>query len=142
MIAGIRESGDVKATTYTNATESIMDNVDSSATILDNVSNFMTGRSSTECKVNSLPNEKTEHKITEMKCAAHPVLNLSGACEKTMTVLEKELSIPSKLSFCSKSEGIVYTFIKVVSKLFFKDGSGNPKFVRLYMEEKGLDIHF
>jgi hypothetical protein len=101
FITGIKESKDIKATTYADYTLSIMKNVSNMSTNssnpLEKVSNFMTDRSATENKANNNLSKEIQssssHSIESFKCAVHPLLQFSDICEKELIKLENEIDV-------------------------------------------------
>lgn len=139
FITGIKEIKDIKATTYADYTLSIMKNVSNMSTNssnpLEKVSNFMTDRSATENKANNILSKEIQssssHSIESFKCAVHPLLQFSDICEKELIKLENEIDVHIDKQ---KKESTTLCLLKFLSKLFFKDGSGDPLFTTLYLK--------
>ena len=139
FITGIKEIKDIKATTYADYTLSIMKNVSNMSTNssnpLEKVSNFMTDRSATENKANNILSKEIQssssHSIESFKCAVHPLLQFSDICEKELIKLENEIDVHIDKQ---KKESTTLCLLKFLSKLFFKDGSGDPLFTTVYLK--------
>lgn len=138
LTTGLREVSDGKSETYVSCVHEILKDVSGdSAPILKNTINFMTDRSITEVKTNRiLTSEKLNllqepSTINEFKCSVHPLLQFSEVCQKEIIKFESETDL-------EKSDQNTATLLRFVSKLFFKDGSGDPLFAATYLKEKGI----
>ncbi|CAC5398939.1 unnamed protein product [Mytilus coruscus] len=116
---------DGKATTYVECTKKMLQEVTQFSETLDppnifgKVKNFMTDRSATENKVNKIlatdiSASSPTNTVQSFKCAVHPLLQFS----------EHE-----------KRESATHCLIRFLSKLFFKDGSGDPLFTKIYLKK-------
>jgi hypothetical protein len=119
--------------------------------VISQVPNCITDRSSTELKVNRLLGEMKSTNIaesvgkpsdTEMrqcKCSVHPLLQFAELCDKEIRSVEKDISTElGNVPATSKGESITHNLIRNISKLFFKDGSGDPLMTRTYLAEHGI----
>ncbi|XP_069109507.1 uncharacterized protein [Argopecten irradians] len=140
---GLKEVADGKGETFFNSCKQMCDDITDGVhhPIEPKIKNFMTDRSATETKVNHLINQEfgTDHERNEFKCAVHPLLQFSDTCEKEIKNIEKDLGIKSSFGG-GKMESVTTNFLRCVSKLFFKDGSGDPLLVSLYLKEKNIPI--
>ncbi|CAG2226354.1 unnamed protein product [Mytilus edulis] len=132
LTAGLREVSNGKASTYVSCTNEIIKDIEittkSNDKILPKVKSFMTDRSATEHKANTLlsaeiHDENNNTETHNFKCAVHPLLQFSDVCTKQIVKLEKDktVNIDGSGNMCSTS-----FLLKCVSKLFFKDGTGDP----------------
>ena len=133
--AGIREVHDGKSSTYVDCTKEIISDI-SSPEVLKKVSNFMTDRSATEQKVNNILSEEIcEGDVNKMpnsfKCAVHPLLQFSDVCTKKIFAIEKEKHVKIE---SNKNESVTHLLLRCVSKLFYKDGSGDPLLTTAYLK--------
>ncbi|KAK3084340.1 hypothetical protein FSP39_011838 [Pinctada imbricata] len=138
LTAGIREVSDGKGETYASCTKEILSDISAtnSSKILNNVSNFMTDRSSTEQKVNRILSEEIESNsdVNSFKCAVHPLLQFSEVCQKEILSIEKENS--EKMDTSVKNDSNTLSLLKCVSKLFYKDGTGDPLLASTYVKKE------
>ncbi|CAC5426850.1 unnamed protein product [Mytilus coruscus] len=93
LTAGLREVSNGKSSTYVSCTNDIINDIQVNTKrndkILRKVKYFMTNRSATEHKANTLISAEIqeENKNTEthyFKCAVHPLLQLSDVCTKRL----------------------------------------------------------
>ena len=150
--AGIREVQDGKGETYVDCVEEIVQDISKgdSADIMNKVQNFMTDRCATEQKVNNILKSKlhqpknTDHSYcspeeptpttntpNDFKCAVHPLLQFSDICLKEIKKIEKELSID--VEGASRNESNTHFLLRCISKLFYKDGSGDPLLTKTFI---------
>ncbi|CAG2229675.1 unnamed protein product [Mytilus edulis] len=101
----------------------------------------MTDRSATEHKANTLlsaeiHDENNNTETHNFKCAVHPLLQFSDVCTKQIVKLEKDktVNIDGSGNMCSTS-----FLLKCVSKLFFKDGTGDPALVTSYIKSQNIN---
>ncbi|XP_053403190.1 uncharacterized protein LOC123534936 [Mercenaria mercenaria] len=140
LTAGIKEVHNGKAETYVSTIDEIMNDIsfcsdeNSDHYFYNNVRNCMTDRCATEGKVNNLMKEKMSNDLNEFKCTTHPILQFSEICEKEIQNIEKE----NKFEFDIDSQCSFNNILKSVSKLFFKDGSGDPLLALNYLKSKGI----
>ncbi|XP_053395826.1 uncharacterized protein LOC128555979 [Mercenaria mercenaria] len=73
-------------------------------------------------------------KLNSFKCSVHPILQIQEICEKEIVALEKEHRDKYKLD---NNISTVNT-IRCVSKLFYKDGSGDPLLTANYLKSVGI----
>ncbi|VDI09992.1 Hypothetical predicted protein [Mytilus galloprovincialis] len=145
LTAGLREVSNGKASTYVSCTNEIIKDIEittqSNDKILPKVKSFMTDRSATEHKANTLlsaeihdVNNNTE--THNFKCAVHPLLQFSDVGTKQIVKLEKDKTdnIDGSGNMCSTS-----FLLKCVSKLFFKDGTGDPALVTSYIKSQNIN---
>ena len=131
-------------------------NNDNKMNIIGTISNCMTDRCPTELKVNKLlketkclekkqnvgaENQEDETSedviqfddINEYQCSVHPLLQFSSECVKVLKKTEKEKNISLKF-LGLKGESVCHLFIRSITKLFFKDGTGDPALITAYMK--------
>ncbi|CAC5364539.1 unnamed protein product [Mytilus coruscus] len=134
---GVAEVIDGKATTYVSCVNETLSNICDPRSVLNKVSSFMTDRSATEQKVNNILNEATDYTAESFKCSVHPLLQFSDVCKKEIVDIEKELKIKgfgNERQIFSSTENL----IRSISKLIYKDGTGDPLYVPTYLREKGI----
>ena len=128
--------------TYVSCVKEKLSDIDSSSnssTILNKVSNFMTNKRSTEEKVNKILNESSSQEWNSFKCSVHPLLQFSDTCKKELTVMEQELKIKDIDDQTKEIYSATENLLRSVSKLFFKDGAGDPLYVPTYSKDKGIN---
>ncbi|XP_021339820.1 uncharacterized protein LOC110441045 [Mizuhopecten yessoensis] len=145
LTAGIREVVDGKAATYIDCTNQMCSDIDShmeSESSMNYVTSYMTDRSATETKVNILLKDvNNNNEVPSFKCAVHPLLQFSDVCLKEIKELEKKLGVHEKSYIgCQKGESVTQCLLRFVSKLFYKDGSGDPLMAALYLKDLGMKI--
>ena len=114
--------------------------------VYDKIKNFMTDRSATEEKVNKtiIENINTCNNsvnadrgdIHSFKCAVHPLLQFQEVCTRELRTIESEYSVNIDSSI---SETSTQCLLRFISKLFFKDGSGDPLNSKIYLKSIGID---
>ncbi|XP_053388677.1 uncharacterized protein LOC128551786 [Mercenaria mercenaria] len=140
LTAGVREVHNGTADTYVNSLNEIIEDISlcsgesSRQFFYENIQNSMTDRCATESKVNKILNENMSQNLNEFKCSTHPLLQFSEVCEKEISVLEKEFQKDFKIDSQSSFSNV----LKSVSKLFFKDGTGDPLLASNYIKSKGI----
>ncbi|CAC5393847.1 unnamed protein product [Mytilus coruscus] len=141
LTAGLREVENGKAITYVDYTKEIIKDIEDTTEthdkILPKISSFMTDRSVTEQKANLLiSNDGNKNTIAHyFKCAVHPLLQYRDVCTKQIVQLEKNFNI--KVDGCSNMSASSF-LLNCVSKLIFKDGTGDPELATTYI--KSLNI--
>ncbi|CAG2215596.1 unnamed protein product [Mytilus edulis] len=145
LTAGVREVSDGKAETYVKNTKEILNDISESTNFLEKTSNFMTDRSATEIKTNRLLNAENnatgtcmDNNINEFRCAVHPVLQFADICQKEIMKFESNIGFCAASDSKSSSDSKTLTLLRFVSKLFYKDGSGDPLYASIYMKDKGI----
>ncbi|CAC5373557.1 unnamed protein product [Mytilus coruscus] len=102
LTAGLREVSNGKASTYVSCTNEIIKDIEittkSNDKILPKVKSFMTDRSATEHKANTLlsaeiHDENNNTETHNFKCAVHPLLQFSDVCTKQIVKLEKDKTV-------------------------------------------------
>ena len=78
--------------------------------------------------------EYTYEIIDNFQCAVHRLLQFSYEVEKVLKKYEKKYDIYLKFG-CFKGESVYHLFILLISKLFFKDGTGDPCLIKVYMRK-------
>ncbi|XP_061177421.1 uncharacterized protein LOC133186202 [Saccostrea echinata] len=141
--AGVREVCNGKSGTYINCTKEILNDLSSNEcearTILNSVSCFMTDRSATEQKVNDILSEEIPHEVHSFKCAVHPLIQFSDVCVEESFNIEKELHVNFNSYSNSVKEPFILCVLKSVSKMFYKDGVGDPKDLQVFMKSNGVE---
>jgi hypothetical protein len=164
LTVGLREIPSGTAESYVTATMEVFKDVqdadpDINVDILSTVKNFMTDRSATETKVNRLVSELRAQRIgnvmdeyeemndeerkelktvNEFKCAVHPVLQFAEVSDKEVKTFEDDI-VFSKQLFRRRGESVTLSLIRGVSKLFHKDGAGDPLMSREYLRSVGVN---
>ena len=148
--AGVREISDGKGETYANCVKEIVEDVSfgNSDVVFGKVTNFMTDRAATEQKVNNLlkPQIQTSHlhldhtyhteddfEINDFKCAVHPLLQFAEVCLKDISKIEKEKDVKFE---AIRNESNTHFLLRCISKLFYKDGSGDPLLTATFLLNK------
>ncbi|XP_061186880.1 uncharacterized protein LOC133195007 [Saccostrea echinata] len=143
LTGGIREVSDGKGETYVNSTKEMLYDISGKESdqksILESVSCFMTDRSSTEQKVNCILSSEISHDVHSFKCSVHPLLQFSDVCLQEFYDIEKELNIHFDGHCSTPKDPYVMFILRCVSKLFFKDGVGDPHFTRIFVRSHGTD---
>ncbi|XP_062621623.1 uncharacterized protein LOC134283186 [Saccostrea cucullata] len=143
LTAGIREVPDGKGETYVNSTKEMLSDISEKESdkksILESVSCFMTDRSSTEQKVNFILSSEISHDVHSFKCSVHPLLQFSDVCLQEFYNIEKELNIHFDGHSSTPKDPYVMFILRSVSKFFFQDGVGDPKFSRVFLKSHGTD---
>ncbi|XP_056002923.1 uncharacterized protein LOC125662868 [Ostrea edulis] len=137
--AGVREVCDGKGETYVSAVKEILSDIGNGDNILNTVSCFMTDRSVTEQKVNNILSKEVSHDVHSFKCAMHPLLQFSDVCVQEIFNIEKELDVKFDGYTSSCKEPFTMFVLRCVSKLFFKDGTGDPNISSVFMKSHGVD---
>ena len=94
----------------------------------------MTDRSATEKKVNEIicADDIT---VNSFKCSAHPLLQFGTVAQKKVGEIVKNYKINQDLNL---GDSITEHLLRFVSKLFYKDGSGDPLYAPTYLREQGI----
>ena len=99
----------------------------------------MTDRSATEQKANTILSCDIDHNVHSFKCSVDPLLQFSDVCLQECFNVEKEINICVD-GHCSSSKDPHTMFVlKCVSKLFYKDGTGDPNFSHVFFKSKGFE---
>ena len=143
ITAGLREVKDGKATTYVDCINEVMQDISDDGQILPKVKNFMTDRCATEQKVNNILSvqktnkdhdyiQQTDTAPNSFKCAVHPLLQFAEVCQREILKMEKEKSVKNE---SAKNEPNCLFLLRCVSKLFYKDGSGDPLLATTFIKQ-------
>ena len=143
---GVKEVKDGKASTYVQCTKSVFSDIENTNSvsnqnteneILQKVTCFMTDRSATEGKVNKILSEEisSADNIHFFKCGVHPILQFSEVCVKQLHELESKIDTNIKTD---NKESITHCLLRFMSKLFYKDGSGDPLLTSVYLKKIGI----
>ena len=123
-------------------------NKEVSKRIIQNIENTMTDHHIVEKKQNKMWAEKKseivgeDRTLNEFFCGLHPILQFSEVTEKMIREYEKEAlqSESAVRKFQIRGESGTQQLMRMVAKLFFKDGTSDPLMVKAYLEAKGIDL--
>ncbi|XP_052705489.1 uncharacterized protein LOC128181218 [Crassostrea angulata] len=99
----------------------------------------MTDRCATEQKVNDILARDIDHAVHSFKCSVHPLLQFSDVCIEEIFNIEQELCFKFPGYTHSLREPFILFLLKSVSKLFYKDGTGDPNILQVYMKNHGVE---
>ncbi|CAC5402020.1 unnamed protein product [Mytilus coruscus] len=128
--AGLREVSNGKASTYVSCTNEIIKDIEittkSNDKILPKVKSFMTDRSATEHKANTLlsaeiHDENNNTETHNFKCAVHPLLQFSDVCTKQIVKLEKDKTVNIDGSPILRALGLIS---KIFTEPYWKKAGG------------------
>ncbi|CAC5374595.1 unnamed protein product [Mytilus coruscus] len=89
-------------------------------------------------ELNSATGTCMDNNINEFRCAVHPVLQFADICQKEIMKFESNIGFCAALDSKSSSDSKTLTLLRFVSKLFYKDRSGDPLYASIYMKDKGI----
>ena len=79
-------------------------------------------RNATENKVNEIICADNDIIVNSFKCSVHPLLQFGTVLQKKVGEIEKNYKINQDLNL---GDSITENLLRFVSKLFYKDGSGD-----------------
>jgi hypothetical protein len=103
---------------------------------MNKIKSFMTDRSATENKVNEIICADNDITVNSFKCSIHPLLQFGTVAQKKVGEIEKKYKINLDLNL---GDSIAENLLCFVSKLFYKDGSGDPLYAPTYLREQGIN---
>ena len=77
--------------------------------------------------------------ILHFRCAMHPLLQFADVAEHVIKDFESNEHSCKKGFLCRGESGTTYNTLWDTSKLFFKDGVGDPLLSSAYLEKHGID---
>ncbi|CAC5406107.1 unnamed protein product [Mytilus coruscus] len=106
--------------------------------IMSKIKNFMTDRSATEEKTNRiLMNNSNNNTINSFKCSVHPLIQFWDVCDKSIKEIEKGENFKLRDGDKNRKDTYISILLNSVSKLFYKDGSGDPTMSNVYLKSQG-----
>jgi hypothetical protein len=74
--------------------------------------------------------------VNSFKCSVHPLLQFGTVAQKKVGEIEKNYKINQDLNL---GDSITENLLRFVSKLLYKDGSGDPLYAPTYLREQGIN---
>ncbi|CAC5373445.1 unnamed protein product [Mytilus coruscus] len=137
---GLQELADGRAETYAKSTNEMISDINDVCTanpdlnIMSKIKNFMTDRSATEEKTNRiLMDNSNNNTINSFKCSCWDV------CDKSIKEIEKGENFKLRDGDKNRKDTYISILLNSVSKLFYKDGSGDPTMSNVYLKSQGID---
>ena len=106
------------------------------ANFMNKIKHLMTDRSATENKVNEIICADNDITVNSFKCSVHPLLQFGTVAQKKVGEIEKNYKINLDLNL---GDSIAENLLRFVSKLFYKDGSGDPLYAPTYLREQCIN---
>lgn len=105
--------------------------------LIDNISNTMTDRCVANHATVTLLNETWGKQLTELNCHLHPLDTIAKDVGAALKRIEKEHGL-DKEGRCFGSDSLAGNIILAVNKLRYKDGPGDPKGFKAFLDSNGL----
>ena len=142
LTLGVKEVKDGKAQTYVSCVNEVVSDINiqnydyCTENFMNKIKNFMTDRSATESKENEIICADNDITVNSFKCSVHPLLQFGTVAQKKVGEIEKNYKINLDLNL---GDSITENLLRFVSKLFNKDGSGDPLYAPTYLREQGIN---
>ena len=108
---------------------------ESEKAIIQNISNTLTDRSAANHATVQLLNESWEKELNEWNCHLHPLDSISQEVRTALKNFEKEHNLTSQIWGHDCMAGDI---ILQMNKMRFKDGKGDPRGFKAFLDQEGL----
>ena len=107
------------------------------AKLINNISNTMTDRCAANHAAIRLLNEEWDKSLNELNCHLHPLDSFSTSVRSSLAKLESSQKISSQLY---GSDCVAGKIVLQMNKLRYKDGKGDPRGFKIFLENENLKL--